>query len=285
MSEFEALVAAELLEADGVELVLAHRPDKGNLLQRWDGSWTNIYGQNVGQWKHIAPGDIKCTTAVICNADPGVHWERCPTVHPHGGCVQGEKVSVQTSQGCRVRHYAYLPRARYRTALGYPHAQDLSEHEQNLLNYFYNHTKDMMNHSYGKLKFDLTDSPNKNNTVTVDLGVNHPRPGMNADKDSTSGDVQEAQFHQAMKLSLEEHERKAATWLMTKTAIENQLLRASTATRQVHDDECWWDHRCFWHAVVHTIGEYMTSCWLSTTMPHTSSTALKPLCETRSWIT
>ena len=75
LSEFEALVAAELLAADGVQLVLAHRPDKGNFLQRWDASWVNRTGQNVGLWRHTAPGDIKCTTAVICNAEPGVHWE------------------------------------------------------------------------------------------------------------------------------------------------------------------------------------------------------------------
>ena len=164
-------------------------------------------------------------------------------------------------------------------ALGYPGAQDLSESEQNLLNYFHQHSNEMMNHSYAPVKLDLTHSPSKNNAGG--RRVNHTRPVKKAVQDSTGGDDEKAQLQLAMEQSLaeaqtqaatggeddeaqlqlaikqsrEEAQAKTATWLMTKTAIENQLLRASTATRQVHDEDSWWDHRCFWHAVVHAIGE------------------------------
>ena len=263
LSEFEALVATELLAAHGIELVLAHRPDKGNHLTRWDGSWTNSHGDRVGRWDVIPPGDVKCTTAVICNAEPNVHWERCPTVSPDGGCVQGEKVIVPTNNACRVRHYAYLPHAKDRSALGYPHAQNLSANEQFMLNYFYNHISDMMLHSYPQAQqTDLTHSPKQKATMKDDSNDDGDamRQAIEASKQEAEAikaaeQTYDEQIQIAMEQSLKAEHDKHEHFNMVKMTIENSLLRATGGTRVVYDRDEWWDHKCFWHAAIHALGQ------------------------------
>ena len=257
MGDFEVLVATELLEAYDVHVVIAKTPERGNTLLRWNRAWTSPKGIVRGLWEGVSPADIKCTTVVICNSTFMVHWEGCPTVNPVDGYTLGEKQYLpNTADECQVRLFAYLPNARDMHALGYAEATDFSEDTRQTLRYFDDLQNTMMANSYKKT------------------------PPCDTDQDSTIGDENDAELKEAMRQSLvaeaarrakseqldrdaetqitnsrRQHEMEAASWLMTKTAIDNQVLRASAATRQVHDVESWWDNNCFWHAVHHAIGE------------------------------